>query len=169
MPFRVATLYHQTSPTDTRLVTPPEVFAPLTSVDYRNNIDPAMQAILAFMPGTTYKDLTAEVANNPDISIFIGKYRAFKANPKNQFVSTEAETNSLGYRLLKVQRIKDAIEVFKLNVESYPNSANVYDSLGEGYANAGNKDEAIKAYERALKVNPNLANSIDALKRLRGN
>ncbi len=168
MPFRVSTLWHQTDPTDRRIWTAPEIFAPLTAADFQNNVDPAFQAIINFIPGSTFKDLTAEATNNSDISAFIKKYQDFKNNPKNQFINTETDTNALGYRLLQVQRFKDAIEVFKLNVEAYPNSANVHDSLGDGYANAGNRDEAIKAYERALQINPNYQSSIEALRRLKG-
>lgn len=169
IPFRVSTLWHQTDPNDRRIFTAPEIFTPLNSKDLQNNIDPAMQAIIGYIPGSTFKDLTAEAVNSNDISVFIKKYREFKANTKNQFINTEADTNTLGYNLLRVQRVKDAIEAFKLNVEAYPNSANVHDSLGDGYANAGNREEAIKAYEKALQINPNYQPSIDALRRLKGN
>ncbi len=48
-------------------------------------------------------------------------------------------------------RIDDAIDIFKFNVEMYPNSANVYDSLGEGYENNGNYEEAKKYYRIAIE------------------
>lgn len=168
MPFRVSTLWHQIDPNDRRIFTAPEIFTPLTSVDFQTNVDPAFQSILNFVPGSTFKDLTAEAVHNSDISAFIKKYREFKTNPKNQFINTETDTNALGYRLLQGQRFNDAVEVFKLNVEAYPNSANVYDSLGDGYVNAGNREEAVKNYEKALQINPNYQSSIDALRRLKG-
>ena len=40
--------------------------------------------------------------------------------------------------------LKEALEIFKLNVFLYPNSANVYDSVGEAYAVNGNRELAIK-------------------------
>lgn len=169
MPFRVSALWHQIDPNDRRLFTAPEVFTPLNSADFSNNIDPAFQAIQTFVPGSTFKDLTAETVNNSDISIFIKKYREFKTNPKNQFINTEVDTNALGYRLLQSKKINEAIEVFKLNTEAYPNSANAYDSLAEGYLLSGNKAEAIKNYEKAVTLNPNFASSVDALRRLKGN
>jgi hypothetical protein len=168
MPFRVSTLWHQIEARDTRVFTVPEIFAPLTSADLRNNIDPAFQAIVGFVPGSTFKDLTA-AAHNTDITVFISKYREFKTDPKNRFVNTETETNAFGYRLLQAGRVKDAVEVFRLNVEDYPKSANVYDSLGEALAVAGLREEAIKNYERALQINPDFASSQDALRRLKGN
>jgi tetratricopeptide (TPR) repeat protein len=65
------------------------------------------------------------------------------------------------------KKIDQAIEVFKLNVESYPLSANVYDSLGEAYMTKGEKELAIKNYEKSLALNPANAGAVDALKKLK--
>jgi tetratricopeptide (TPR) repeat protein len=80
---------------------------------------------------------------------------------------TESQFNSLGYRLLGMKKVREAIEIFKLNVESYPQSANVYDSLGEAYAVSGDKELAIKNYRRAVELNPQNTNAIEMLKKLR--
>ena len=77
--------------------------------------------------------------------------------------------NRLGYNLLAKKRNADAVEIFKLNAESYPSSPNVYDSLGDALVAAGRKEDAIKSYEKALSINPTFQTSIDALKRLRTN
>ena len=53
-----------------------------------------------------------------------------------------------------MNRVDDAIKIFKLNIESYPESWNCYDSLGEAYMIKGNKLMAIKNYEMALKMSP---------------
>ena len=50
----------------------------------------------------------------------------------------------------------------------FPQSSNPYDSLGEAYAEAGNKELAIKNYKRAVEIDPKNKSSIDALKRLEG-
>ena len=52
-------------------------------------------------------------------------------------------------------------------MQEYPKSANVYDSLGEAYMNAGQKDLAIQNYEMSLKLNPGNQNTFDMLKKLR--
>jgi tetratricopeptide (TPR) repeat protein len=64
----------------------------------------------------------------------------------------ENPTNILGYQLMGNGRGKDAIEVFKMNNKAYPNSANTYDSLAEGYMNDGQLELAIQYYEKALEV-----------------
>ncbi len=78
----------------------------------------------------------------------------------------EAEFNLLGYRFLGQGRIDDAIAVFQLNVERYPDSWNVYDSLGEAYAARGDTERAIELYRRSVELNPDNANGIAAIERL---
>jgi tetratricopeptide (TPR) repeat protein len=75
--------------------------------------------------------------------------------------------NSLGYSLLGAKKIREAIEVFKLNVEAYPRSFNVYDSLGEAYMANGDTELAIKNYEISVQMNPENTGGIEALKKLR--
>ena len=60
-----------------------------------------------------------------------------------------------------------AVQIFQLNVESYPDSANVYDSLGEAYADHGDRELAIKSYEKAVQLNPNNQGAKEALDGLR--
>lgn len=66
----------------------------------------------------------------------------------------EYELNTIGYDLLKEKRVSEAIDLFALIVKQYPTSWNAYDSLGEGYALAGDKALAIKNYEKSLELNP---------------
>jgi cytochrome c-type biogenesis protein CcmH/NrfG len=65
--------------------------------------------------------------------------------------------------LLQQKKNAEAIEVFKLNVEAFPESANTYDSLGEAYMKAGQKELAIKSYAKSLELNPNNRNAVDQL------
>ena len=63
---------------------------------------------------------------------------------------SESLVNQLGYRLMGQKMLDEAIRVFQRNVELYPDSANVYDSLGEGYENTGKLDVAIQNIEKAI-------------------
>ncbi len=56
--------------------------------------------------------------------------------------------------------------IFRLNVEFYPASWNVYDSLGEGLALGGETEEAIKNYRKSLELNPKNSGGAEALKKL---
>jgi tetratricopeptide (TPR) repeat protein len=68
---------------------------------------------------------------------------------------------------LQIGRIKDAIEIFELNIEQFPNSYNVYDSMGEAYMLDKNKKLAIKNYEKSLKLNPENKNAEEMIKKLK--
>jgi predicted alpha/beta superfamily hydrolase/TolA-binding protein len=96
----------------------------------------------------------------------LAKYREIKADPENKLYFEESEFNALGYRLMGKGKIKEAIEVFKLNVELHPDSANVYDSLGEAYMNSGDTKSAIKNYKKSLEINPENDNAKEMLKKL---
>ena len=74
----------------------------------------------------------------------------------------EALINNLGYQALGSQEMDRAVEIFRTNVERYPASANVYDSLGEALEAAGELKEARKLYSKACDLgqganDPNLS------------
>ena len=92
-------------------------------------------------------------------------YRALKQS--NDYYVSESQLNVLGYRLLSMKKVREAIEIFKLNVEAYPQSANVYDSLGQAYMTNGDKELAIRNYQRAVELDPRNTNAIEMLTKLR--
>jgi predicted alpha/beta superfamily hydrolase len=57
--------------------------------------------------------------------------------------------NQMGYQFIFDNKPDEAIAVFKANVERYPNSANVYDSLAEAYERGGRFDLAEPLYDKA--------------------
>jgi len=69
-------------------------------------------------------------------------------------VASQAEINNLGYQLLGQKNYPLAIKYFILNTEKYPTDANSFDSLGEAYKVAGDKENAIKNLKKALTLNP---------------
>jgi CubicO group peptidase (beta-lactamase class C family) len=98
----------------------------------------------------------------------ISQYRESRKKRPGAGVLSEAQVNELGYSLLGKKRVKEAIEVFKVNVEDYPNSPNAYDSLGEAYMIDGDKELSVKNYQRSLELNPGNTNALEMLRRLRG-
>jgi len=65
---------------------------------------------------------------------------------------SEALINRFGYEHLAIGDTKVAIELFQMNVTAYPNSPNVYDSLGDAYLAAGQKDLARQNAQKALEL-----------------
>jgi CubicO group peptidase (beta-lactamase class C family) len=90
-------------------------------------------------------------------------YETIEKSRSTEFDLTEGQLNNLGYELLQQKKNAEAIEVFKLNVEAFPESGNTYDSLGEAYMKAGQKELAIKSYAKSLELNPNNRNAVDQL------
>jgi acetyl esterase/lipase len=78
----------------------------------------------------------------------------------------EATLNNLGYRLIQKGRPKDAIEVFKINAEAYPQSGNVWDSLAEAYMLNGDKELAVQNYKKSLDLNPKNGNAVWMLEKI---
>jgi tetratricopeptide (TPR) repeat protein len=85
--------------------------------------------------------------------------------PRYFFV--EAEINAQGYRFLQADRIAEAITLFKVNVELFPQAWNVYDSLGETLLKSGDTAGATAMYEKSVTINPESNSGKDALVRLR--
>jgi cytochrome c-type biogenesis protein CcmH/NrfG len=74
--------------------------------------------------------------------------------------------NSIGYRMLLEGKLDDALKVLEANVELYPEDANAYDSLGEGYLKAGRNEESIVNYRKSLKLDPKNTNAVKMLEKL---
>ena len=76
--------------------------------------------------------------------------------------------NGAGYDHLREGRTDDAVAVFELNVLLFPESSNVYDSLGEGYLAAGREAEALASYRRSLELDPDNRNAAAVIEHLGG-
>ena len=96
----------------------------------------------------------------------IARYRELKATQPTTFDFGEGELNNLGYQLMRNGKVKDAVEIFKLNVEMYPKASNPYDSLAEAYDNLNQKDLAIANYKKAVELDPKNTGAVEQLKRL---
>jgi CubicO group peptidase (beta-lactamase class C family) len=130
------------------------------------------QPALAWLKYESYKSSARVLLKNilaKGAEAALGEYRQWRQGRAPGEVVNENQMNRIGYNLLSAKRIKDAIEVFKQNVTDYPQSANTYDSLGEAYMVNGDRELAIKNYERSVELDPNNTNGIETLKKLREN
>lgn len=118
-------------------------------------------------PKVPLEDVLLPVFIESGLDAMIAKYRDIKANEPDIYNFKEGQLNSLGYTFLKGNNFDAAIEILKLNVEAYPNSANVYDSLGEAYMIKGDKVNAILNYEKSLELNPDNQNAKDMIAKMR--
>jgi CubicO group peptidase (beta-lactamase class C family) len=131
------------------------------------------QKIAGILFGKPYKAPLRDIAETlfntvieKDVQAAIKQYRELKATQKDAYDFSEPQLNTLGYQLLQTKRVKDAIEIFKLNVEMFPQSFNTYDSLGEAYMVNGDKQLAIQNYKKSLELNPKNTGAVEKLKKL---
>ena len=94
------------------------------------------------------------------------QYHDFRVAAPTTYNFEEDELNALGYQLIQAHKLKEAIRIFQLNVEAYPKSSNVYDSLGEGYMDDGDKPQAIANYQKSIQLNPKNQNAVLMLQKL---
>ena len=89
-----------------------------------------------------------------------------KTREPDAWLFDENQLNTVGYWFLERGHKSDAVLIFQLNVNEYPNASNPYDSLGEAYLSVGDTSAAILAYERSVQLDPKNNNGIEVLRRL---
>lgn len=144
----------------------PAIYTPLTSGDYRNDIDPALRAILVRGTEPSLGARVETAVRRGDTVAAATFVTAAISNPANRFRTPEADVNALGYQLLNGGEATLAVRVFRINTRVFPKSANTWDSLGEALLAAGQRDEGIAAYRQALAIDPTFVSSQQALQRL---
>jgi len=113
---------------------------------------PAPPATHALAPWSAESRFLA-LADEPDgmhkaEQMFVNERRA----DPSVVLFSEALLNRFGYEHLAMGDTKVAIELFQMNVTVYPNSPNVYDSLGDAYLAAGQKDLARQNSKKAIEL-----------------
>lgn len=107
------------------------------------------------------------LAKGNDYNDLFGLYTSVKAMDPS-FELPEGHLNVLGLQLVFGPNTgQQGIKVLLLAVRCYPNSSNLFDSLGEAYLFLGNKEEAKKNFAMALLLNPQNQNAKIKLQQLR--
>lgn len=123
------------------------------------------QRILEKLPAGYMSPL--EMLRAGKITDGIAAIRADKANFASGYSNLERLLNDLGYQHLQQGQHENAIAIFQLNTELFPESWNVYDSLAESFMTSGNNTRAKEYYQKALTLNPNSDHSRRMLDQLR--
>jgi tetratricopeptide (TPR) repeat protein len=153
-------------PRDTRLATFPEIAAVSTFADYLAGRDPVLELALTAPTPPTIEDVLKQAL--PDgFDAILSSYQRFVQAPLHRYLpDPERQVNSLGYELLGANKTQEAILIFRLNVRTHGDSFNAYDSLGEGYAAAGDNPHALEAYRRSVELNPENENGRRMIQKL---
>jgi tetratricopeptide (TPR) repeat protein len=132
-------------------------------------ITQALTSILYDKPYFTPRErMFAEIIEREGFGKAIALFEQLRRKEPNNPILRENELNRLGYEFLERKKPAQAIEIFKLNVKAFPASANAYDSLAEAYMRNGDRELAIKNYQRVVELNPQNTNAVETLKKLRG-
>ena len=94
----------------------------------------------------------ARLAEEGGLDAFDSHYAGLSRKYGYEIVTPEGTVNRLGYWYLGQEQVQEAIATFKRNVEVYPGSANVYDSLGDAYDAAGELELAEQNYAKAVEL-----------------
>ncbi|MBP9095144.1 MAG: serine hydrolase [Ignavibacteria bacterium] len=131
-----------------------------------NDISKIMYGIPVKLPAKSVTNVLIS-SGSKTIKEAIAEARELAKN-KDEYIVNEGEINNLGYQMMQSGKTDDAIEIFKFNVEMFPNSANVYDSLGEAYLAKGDKENALINYKKSVELDPKSTSGLEALKKLEG-
>lgn len=112
------------------------------------------------------EDLVVPASDEGGVDAVIAAYEGL-GDKKADYDLSEPSVNRLGYKLMGMEKLDEAIAVFEWNVENYPDSANPRDSLGEAYRTAGRIDEAIASYQAALDRDPSSESAKNAIASMR--
>ncbi|MBS4036100.1 MAG: tetratricopeptide repeat protein [Ignavibacterium sp.] len=123
----------------------------------------------SFTKGELASEKLDKMIKEDGIGSAMQEYHILKSDTNSKLTFSERSMNLLGYKYLNEGETDIAIEIFKMNVADYPESSNVYDSLGEAYMKAGNKDEAIRNYKKSLELNPKNDNAKKMLEKMNNN
>ncbi len=85
---------------------------------------------------------------------------------REHYPDLESKLNRMGYDYLRRDEMKEALNVFSLNVDLFPESFNVYDSYAEACMQSGEMDLAVKNYKKSLELNPDNTNALEMLRKI---
>jgi tetratricopeptide (TPR) repeat protein len=115
----------------------------------------------------SFADIMRSAARTGDASAWEA-FQKFAADPMHRYMIGEEKTiNTLGYALLQEKDPSSAVVLFKLNTKAYPDSANAWDSLGDGYEAMNDIQNARMAYARSVELNPGNEHAKGELVKLR--
>lgn len=135
---------------------PPDIPAPFSSRDYFSGRDPALE--IALNGDTrTMLDIAAEDGADAAFARYAREREEYANLPwwRGWDARTlEGQINQRGYALMGDGRTAPAFELFKLNTLLFPESSNVWDSLGEIYYTMGEYERSLESYRKSVELDP---------------
>jgi hypothetical protein len=158
---RASTLWWQDAhPADERLWIAPHIAADLSSADDRAGRDPALEAVLAYVPEPSLSEILRGAGPGGAAEAY-AKWRS-----KHKYLSGEDEIRDLAVSLFREKKNAEALAMFELAATAHPQSWRAHEALGRAYQAAERNADAIAAYERAVALSGKAALSRERLAEL---
>ncbi len=136
----------------------PHIAVDMSFEQYQSNQDPVLEAALDFSDTTFIINpmghLTALFEANKLKEVESEASRMIK-DPNYRFFDFQGKFNDVGYRLMGNKRLEEALYIFGMNTQLFPDSANAWDSLAEVYWKSGDINKAKEYYNKAIQLDPN--------------
>ena len=128
---------------------------PAESGKYLENYDP-LGRLAAFA--------ISDMAASEDVTAVIRLLKTLRQTSPGAALVSEDNINNLGYGLMDRKLFPQAVAVLRFNAEGFPGSANVWDSLADGYFHSGDIPDAVQNYKKALEIDSTYSNAEEARK-----
>lgn len=145
----------------------PHLAVDMSFKEYSTNEDPVLQTALDFSDDNYVLNpmqYMTELFTTGQIEKLQSEAALMVKDPKYKFFDFEGQFNKAGYNILGSGQLKEAIFVFQMVANLFPDSPNAWDSLAESYMKAGDKTKALEYYNKALKMDPKGATGENAKK-----
>jgi len=133
-------------------------------VAIQNNILKILYGQPFDLPKVSIAYVLGSTIQNNSLADALNRYEKSKKLPAYHL--NEGEINQMGYNIIGVGKIKEAIALMNINVIQFPRSANAWDSRGEAYMLNGEKAKAILDFKKSLELDPFSMNAIRKLNEL---
>ncbi|MFK2820674.1 serine hydrolase domain-containing protein [Flavobacteriaceae sp. LMIT009] len=118
------------------------------------------------IPNPSLRRSIASVILEDGIDNGITLYHELKVDT-TRYKFSEQEINSLGYQFLGENYVDEALGIFKLNIQEYPESANTYDSYGDALLVKGDSLKALENFQKCFEMDGTMIISRDKAKKLK--
>jgi tetratricopeptide (TPR) repeat protein len=124
------------------------------------------------LPEAQPREIITDVLLQKGVEAAVQKYHELKrsqpltASPQSNNKFRERLLNSMGYDLIQNGRVKDAIAIFALNCEAFPQSSNAFDSLGEAYLLDKNYAKSLENYKKSVELDGKNTHAKDATRKI---
>ncbi len=137
--------------------TAPHLAVGMTFEQYRTNQDPALEAALQFSDSTfvinPMNHLT-QLFTSGRVAEVKSEAERMIADPRYQFFDFETELEKAGHNLLQSKQLKEAMFVYSMTAEFFPDSPGLWLGLGETHEKLKDPAKAVQAYKRAVALDP---------------